>query len=237
MLLFYIITCVLTWTIIIQGAFRAWSQGISYTADFLKTLDSNTYLLVSSQACRDLGLVRTATPNTDSHSHSSRKHNKRGSRGTARRLGYKGIKCCLINARSVVNKTTQIHDIVTENNVDIGLITETWLNKNDGKYHTILNELCPTGYKIISAPRNKRGGGLAFLYRECFRAKIIDIQSSVTSYEHISVAIEDDNHANSNIFVGVYRPPSKSQNVFLNELRAPDRSESNEWSAKCLWRL
>ena len=41
--------------------------------------------------------------------------------------GNEGLSCALINARSVGNKSSQVLDLIMENNLDILVITETWL--------------------------------------------------------------------------------------------------------------
>ena len=37
------------------------------------------------------------------------------------------LGCCVLNARSVKNKALSIHDLISENNLDILVLTETWL--------------------------------------------------------------------------------------------------------------
>lgn len=39
----------------------------------------------------------------------------------------KSAKICLLNARSVCNKPSYIHDFTIDNDVDILCLTETWL--------------------------------------------------------------------------------------------------------------
>ena len=74
------------------------------------------------------------------------------------------LSFCLMNARSVRNKSADIFDFVCEYKIDLLAITETWLNANDD---AVTNELCPTNYKLYDHPRTDRvGGGTALLYRE-----------------------------------------------------------------------
>ena len=66
------------------------------------------------------------------------------------------LSFCLMNTRSVRNKSADIHDFVCEYKVDLLAITETWLNANDDAVRV---ELCPTGYKFCDHPRTGRSGG------------------------------------------------------------------------------
>lgn len=44
------------------------------------------------------------------------------------------------------------------------------------------------------------------------------METLTTSYEQLSVTVTDCNNTNKNTVVGIYRPPSKSTSVFMNEL-------------------
>jgi hypothetical protein len=137
-------------------------------------------------------------------------------------MNIKGMKCCLMNARSVVNKTELIKDIIVENNIDIAIITETWLSASHGNFHSVLTDLCPPNHKILSKARNKRGGGLAVIYRNTLDITIMDIKSTnVTSYEHLTLSIRDisSNSRSTQLLVAIYRPPSKPLNAFISELQ------------------
>jgi hypothetical protein len=121
-----------------------------------------------------------------------------------------------------VNKTTLIHDFIIDNHIDLTVITETWLNAKDGIYHTTLNELCPDGYKIISKPRDKRGGGVAVILKATLNTETLEVKSAATatSYEHITITVSNNSVAgNRYIFVAVYRPPAKTLSNFIDEIQ------------------
>ena len=69
------------------------------------------------------------------------------------------MELCLLNSRSVRNKTLLINDFVNDCNIDIMAITETWLNSAGDE--ASIAELCPEGFQFIHSPRenNMRGGG------------------------------------------------------------------------------
>lgn len=218
----YIILCVLIWTICSSTIQAHHNKGNQYTADFLYVIGSKVQYSLCNEACKHQGLCKHTSFKADSNrinKNIKRKH--RGTKGLLRRLSGKDLKCCLMNARSVVNKTMLIRDFVKEKNIDVAVITETWLNVKDGQYQMVLNEICPEGHRILSKPRDKRGGGLAIIYRSNLNPKVLDIGQSVNaqSYEHLTISLT--NSANDKLqhtLVAVYRPPSKSVPKFMEEL-------------------
>ena len=73
-------------------------------------------------------------------------------------------KCLLINIRSVNNKIYKLTELLLEQSVDICCMTETWLREHS---EPAIADLKREGYNVINVPRkNKRGGGVAFLYTE-----------------------------------------------------------------------
>ena len=74
----------------------------------------------------------------------------------------------LLNARSVKNKRLLIKDWVVDNNIDILVLTETWLQP-DNKDDHIIGELTPTGYSFYHSPRQIRGGGVGIVNKGWFR--------------------------------------------------------------------
>ena len=52
------------------------------------------------------------------------------------------MKCALLNARSIKNKLHDIHELITENSIDVLAITGTWISDNDSD-KIILSECTP----------------------------------------------------------------------------------------------
>ena len=71
------------------------------------------------------------------------------------------LRIACFNCRSIVNKTAGVLELIKHNMVDICCLTETWLKVKD---KAKIAEIHDFGYKIISAPRAGRGGGVAFIY-------------------------------------------------------------------------
>ena len=65
---------------------------------------------------------------------------------------------CLWNAHSIRNKTTHLIELIFGNDIDVMVLTESWLNSEDD---VIIGKCPPPGYTFLNAPRNSnnRGGG------------------------------------------------------------------------------
>jgi hypothetical protein len=60
-------------------------------------------------------------------------------------------------------KRTEIVQFITDHNVDIFVVTETWLS--DSGDDSVCADVTPTGYTLRSFPRSGRGGGIALIYK------------------------------------------------------------------------
>jgi hypothetical protein len=74
---------------------------------------------------------------------------------------FNTISCAYFNARSINNKLHYLHNLLENCNLDIILITETWLNKNTPD-SLLLNG---KNFKIYRNDRNSKGGGSLILVR------------------------------------------------------------------------
>jgi len=131
----------------------------------------------------------------------------------------------LINARSIVNKSALIHDVIKDNKLDILAVTETWVYEDSPKVHK--REAAPPGYSILHAHRNvspvggkkQHGGGVVLIHREDIRIKVVPLNLvQPTTFELLLVKI-------INCTLGltiaiIYRPPCSSSKPveFTNEL-------------------
>ena len=121
----------------------------------------------------------------------------------------------LINARSMVNKSALIHDVISDNRLDLLAVTETWVYENSPE--VLKREAAPDGFSIIHAHRTtstgggkkRHGGGIALIHREDIRVKVIPTTPVVTrTFEILLVKV-------INCTIGltiavIYRPPSPS---------------------------
>ena len=80
-------------------------------------------------------------------------------------------KCAVLNARSVCNKAALIQTFLLDHDIDVLVITETWLTDGD---EVTPRQLLPDpdGYSFISVPRNGRGGGLGIVAKSHISIKL-----------------------------------------------------------------
>ena len=81
-------------------------------------------------------------------------------------------KITMVNAQSIRNKDIILTQEIATNNIDIALITETWLNdtpRDTAWLHQ--SNLLQAGYAISTHNRPTRGGGLALLYKQDMKIK------------------------------------------------------------------
>lgn len=122
------------------------------------------------------------------------------------------FKCGLINAHSVKNKTDILCEHIIDKELDLLLITETWLTESD---HVITNNLCPPNYVIHHTPRPySTGGGVAIISHESLTVKH-NQTSKYSSFEHMEIVFTFQNIMIRLIII--YRPPPspKNQHTFM----------------------
>lgn len=86
-------------------------------------------------------------------------------------------------------------------------VTETWLTAEHGD-DDLLNA-CPAGYSAVHVARsNKRGGGVALIYREFSSAEVILTGLTGSSFEHLAVQLRFNSSCVR--LVVVYRPQTQS---------------------------
>ena len=123
--------------------------------------------------------------------------------------------CLLLNTRSVRNKSTLLCDYVSESNVDLAFLTETWLKPSDS---AVVNDLVPPGYGYIGVCRsNKRGGGVGILNKKSYTLKKAPVKRFAT-FEHVDVTLTQTSQSLRAIVI--YRPPTSSLPSFFDELSA-----------------
>ena len=130
-------------------------------------------------------------------------------------LNY-NVSCGLINVQSVGNKTLKIRNLVNEFDLDICILTETWL-RNDLSDSSKVAELTPETHSFLHVPRNNLiGGGVGVLLNRAFtKTKIID-GDKFQSFEHMQVVTYLKNIQIK--LIVVYRPPNTSKRLFLDEI-------------------
>ena len=104
--------------------------------------------------------------------------------------------------------------------MDILVITETWLYSGDDAK---LREITPSGYQIVSNPRDtRRGGGVAVICRESYKCEM-KTPTDFRSFECLQLELIYGNR--KSYIIPVYRPePNEtSMRQFFNEFtRLPE---------------
>ena len=118
------------------------------------------------------------------------------------------IDILVLNTRSVRNKAIQLCDYITDEDLDIVALTETWLKENSDR--DIIGDLVPEGYDFISVPRTTgSGGGVGLLFKSQLKIKACPKRIYQT-FELLECKCNISNKQ-LNIFV-VYRPPPSQKN-------------------------
>ena len=91
-----------------------------------------------------------------------------------------GTKCALLNPRSINNKESSIHELITDNDLDLCALTETWCHENS---IVSLKLICPDGYSVKQTPRATRGGGVALLHRDSYKV-VLERSRKRETFEH-----------------------------------------------------
>ncbi len=128
-------------------------------------------------------------------------------------MGCGYLKCQVLNARSIVNKSRDLQALLVSEKLDAVAITETFLS------HDILDSELLDGipdFTIFRRDRNRQGGGVMLVLRNGIPAiRRTDLE---TDCELLWVEITPAS-ASSNFLLGVfYRPPGTISSSVLNEL-------------------
>ena len=119
----------------------------------------------------------------------------------------------LINCISVVNKTQEIQLELVNNNLDLCILTETWIKEGDTITPT---RLCPSGYRSLSISRqDKVGGGIAIVYKSELNISLARDEPYKTM-ESSSFIISTGNRQIN--LITIYRPPDTNVLEFCTEL-------------------
>ena len=126
----------------------------------------------------------------------------------------RAIHFSLLNARSLKNKASLVHEYILDRKVDILALTETWLSPGNISEMEI-KETTPNGYAFLLVPRETRGGGVAVVYRRSLQLQKNSTTEKFASFEHMDLIMKSG--PKSIRIIVIYRPPS-SRNDNSNEL-------------------
>ena len=124
------------------------------------------------------------------------------------------MKMGVFNARSICNKTVGVLELLSDQKIDICMLSETWLRKGDTSK---ISEIKDLGYNTYHCSRPGRGGGVAILYKKTLRLTKIK-NKAFKSFEHIECSMM----SGSSIvrLTCIYRSPTAAHSYitdFLND--------------------
>ena len=123
----------------------------------------------------------------------------------------RNTKACLLNARSLRNKTSAFSEFVLSNDLNIIGVTETWLRPSDTQ--GLMDEIIPIGFQLHHVPRRNKKSGVAVFVRN-------DIDSvHCQTDQHITVKMSDRQSSQLLTHI-IYRPPSTSKSKFMEEFNS-----------------
>jgi hypothetical protein len=114
-----------------------------------------------------------------------------GERATSNHQFSKNVSMCLLNPWSICNKSLEINDFISDQDLDILAITETWLSGNITD-NAVISALLPKGYSIIHQPRLTRGGGTGVIFRDNIKIKQVTDTMKYESFEVLECTIRSD---------------------------------------------
>ena len=110
---------------------------------------------------------------------------------------------CVLNARSLRNKSATFVDLVCDSKTDLFAVSETWLTDNDT---AILSEITPQGYKLHHCPRRDRiGGGTALIFKESINVGKVSVAGK-GSFEASEWLVNPTATTRLRVVI-IYRPP------------------------------
>ena len=112
------------------------------------------------------------------------------------------LHLCIMNVRSIKNKSAEFVDYVTSCKADLFALTETWLSENDDAHRA---EITPTGFKLIDHSRkNRRGGGTGLIFRGILNVEKVAARD-LRSFEYLELIVSSGTFKFR--LVILYRPP------------------------------
>lgn len=113
-------------------------------------------------------------------------------------------------------KTSKILELIKRNNLDVFLITETWLQLSSAV--KVLREASPPNFKWYHQSRDGRGGGVSGQFSPVLQAEEIHFDN-ITTFEFVITVVKHEEWDVSVLIITVYRPPRGSFAAFLDQFQ------------------
>lgn len=114
------------------------------------------------------------------------------------------VRAALLNVRSIGNKLEDVKKLIKNNDLDVFLVTETWIKSNN-PIEEALSE-----FEVYHNPReDRRGGGVAVLVLKSLIIEDRDapLQFQADAFEYVAVKLKRVQWSQAALLINVYRPP------------------------------
>ena len=88
--------------------------------------------------------------------------------------------------RSLKNKCSEVVSLLSDHEIDLACISETWL---DGADKPVVTEIGELVYVLLHVPRSTRGGGVEILYKPELRVEVEQCRIKHQSFEIIEAVV------------------------------------------------
>ena len=110
------------------------------------------------------------------------------------------INVGVFNPRSLCNKTVGVFELLLDRDIDVCLLSETWLRKGDTSK---ISEIKDFGYNLHQQSRPGRGGGVAIVYKKGLDVSKRNIPA-YKSFEHLECVLKSPSNGLIRL-ISVYR--------------------------------
>lgn len=116
----------------------------------------------------------------------------------------KHFKILYLNSRSIKNKMDELEIIIQDLKVDVLVITETWLSKEEEKYYNF------NSFSSIYSSRKERGGGAGIFINDRINFEVEAREEDQLTF--IAVKLKNPDF----MICSLYRPPKMNIHRFLD---------------------
>ena len=149
-----------------------------------------------------------ASHNYTSH-HNSTIENSKIVPANSTRPSQNHAKICIINARSLRNKFSDLKALAFADEYDIIGVSETWINTDHRDY---IAEYSLPGYSIFNSERIGKIGGGVLMYIKTELCPILINKPAIRNIDSIYVQIKSQSHKKL-ILALTYRPPAQTTEI------------------------
>ena len=132
------------------------------------------------------------------------------------------IKVALVNIQSLKSKDNDLLTYLSDNKLDLCILTETWLTQEDDSWISC-SDLNITNFRLSTSNQiNRRGGGLALVHKTALSTKKLD-EGQLRSFQF---AVWSTKIPGSNMtIIAIYHPPYSTKCPVTNSMFLDDFTE------------